>query len=97
MKPQNIILVKTDKPYLAELSFVIEQKKITNIKNYLDFRNKLDKLDIYYVDTDSGSKKRKQFKKIYIWTMCEEDKEYENSYGDYLSYLKLRFPQYIKK
>jgi len=96
-KIDNIIVVKTDEPYLAELSFVIEQKTVKDIKNYLDFRNKLDKLELYYVDTDTGSKKRKQYEYIYIWTMCEEDKDYENSYGDYLSYLKLKFPQYSKK
>ena len=44
------MVVNSDIPYFGELSFVIEQRKITDIKKYLDFRNKLDKLELYYVD-----------------------------------------------
>jgi len=92
---QNIIKINENGlSYNVELSFVIDQNEKSNIKKYLDFRNKLDKLDLYFVDTNSGSRTRKQYRYIYIWTMCEEDINFRDNYYDYVTFLKLTFPQY---
>ena len=95
--PKYMIVDRDGISYTAKISFIVNQSNNKNIKKYLDFRNKLDILGLYFVDTDTGSKKRKQQKYIYIWTKYEEDDNFRDSYDDYITFLKLTFPQFTKK
>lgn len=79
--------------YPAKLNFIIKKDRL-DIKKYLDFRNKLDKLGLYFVDTDTGSRKRRQHNYIYIWTLTDIKDSFGNNYEDYIEYLKLCFPIY---
>lgn len=90
--PIHKILEKNNKSYLAKLSFIIKKDEIQDIKKYLDFRNKLDKFDMYILDTDTGSIKKKEHNFIYIWTILDKGK-----YEDYSNFLKIKYPEFAKK
>ena len=91
-------------PYIVRISDGLKYKlkfgvniKRCNIKRYMEFRSKIEKMGYYLIDSDTGSRKRKEFNYLYFWVYSKQNSklDIDFNFDDYLNFLEYKYPEFL--
>jgi hypothetical protein len=90
-------LIDIDEDLKYELKFLVNIRKC-DIKRYMDFRSKIEKIGYFIIDSDTGKRERKKFNYLYFWVYSKgysKKKDLGFNFDDYLNYIEYKYPEFL--